>query len=82
MAAAKESEIESDVIQEEAVSLGKIIKETGDFGLFQIIGTVISSLDVLVLSWSMMTMAYSASVPKFTCVVFQKWNQCDVIRHV
>ncbi|KAH3709058.1 solute carrier family 22 member 6-like isoform X1 [Dreissena polymorpha] len=94
MYGAIEKEIESDDIEQEPITLGNIIKETGDCGAFQIIGTVYNSFALVVLSWSMLTMAYSASVPKFTCVVFQNGTNltssdacdvngtlCDVIKY-
>ena len=47
--------------------LGQIIKETGDFGRFQIFMTVFMFPTMLVYNWSMMAMAYTATTPNWHC---------------
>lgn len=50
-----------------AFYLGDIIKETGDFGLFQVLLFAFTTFSLGVLNWSMMTMAFTASVPDWDC---------------
>ena len=73
---------------QQALNLGDVIKETGDFGIFQIALFAFTTFSLGVLNWSMMTMAFTASSPSWECYgsttdgnYTEMWNAtkaCDV----
>ena len=51
----------------DTLHLGQVIKETGDFGNFQILMIIYNQFGVLILNWSMLTMSNTAAVPEWLC---------------
>ena len=64
----------------DSLHLGQIIKESGDFGLFQVLMLIHNYAVLLCLTWSMMAMAYTASVPDWICFASNEtetWNETN-----
>ena len=53
----------------DSLNLGQIIKETGDFGRFQVLTFAYTSIILVTLTWSMLTMAFTATIPDWSCIV-------------
>ena len=67
------------------IELGQLIKETGDFGRFQVAIILMFALALLTLNWSMLTMVFTGAIPDYACIVFtqgngsvSEMNTCDV----
>lgn len=54
---------------DDSLNLGQIIKETGDFGRFQALSFAYTSIVIVTLTWSMLTMAFTATIPDWNCVI-------------
>ena len=66
---------------QELLKLGDIIKHTGDFGLFQVLLFAFTTFSLGVLNWSMMTMAFTASVPDWKCYGFSTGENQSEMRY-
>ena len=62
-----EDKMADKMADEKPLNLGDIIKQTGDFGLFQVLLYAFTIFTLGILNWSMMTMAFTASVPNWEC---------------
>ncbi|XP_053397068.1 solute carrier family 22 member 21-like [Mercenaria mercenaria] len=66
---------------DDSLNLGQIIKETGDFGRFQVLSFAYTSIVLVTLTWSMLTMAFTATIPDWSCVIGGNTSEpkvCDV----
>ena len=80
-----ENKMSDKMAEKKPMNLGDIIKQTGDFGLFQVLLYAFTVFSLGVLNWSMMTMAFTASVPNWECFRFsmegnmtRMWSESNV----
>lgn len=58
-----------DEKSDDSLNLGQIIKETGDFGRFQVLAFIYTCVVLVTLGWSMLTMVFTATIPDWSCVI-------------